>query len=116
VTFILGSILESETLKGLPTVNAAFIDPDWAITGPDQKYRFQRSNTRPLADIILKNMLKTTDRVAIILSPFIKIEEFEDLPGHEREKLYLGESHELFCLYFGGLKKASGETEFRVPG
>ena len=114
VTFILGSILEPETLKGLPTVDVAFIDPDWAVTGPDHKYRFQQSNTEPPADVVLRNMLKITDNVAIILPPFIKVQEFEGLPKHEREKLYLGESHELFCLYFGDLIKSLGETEFRV--
>jgi hypothetical protein len=114
VTFILGSILEPETLKGLPTVDVAFIDPDWAVTGPDHKYRFQQSNTEPPADVVLRNMLKITDNVAIILPPFIKVQEFEGLPKHEREKLYLGESHELFCLYFGDLIKSFGETEFRV--
>jgi len=114
VTFILGSILEPETLKGLPTVDAVFIDPDWAVTGPDHIYCFQQSNTQPPADLVLRNMLKITDNVAIILPPFIKIQEFEGLPKHEREKLYLGESHELFCLYFGDLIKSFGETEFRV--
>ena len=33
---------------------------------------------------------------------------------HELEKLYLGESHELYCLYFGKLKRLIGETEFHV--
>jgi hypothetical protein len=114
VTFIFGSILEPEILNGLPTVDAAFIDPDWAVTGPDHEYRFQRSNTQPPADVVLRNMLKITDNVAIVLPPFIKTEEFEGLRKHEREKLYLGESHELNCLYFGGLKRLVGATEFRV--
>ena len=59
-------------------------------------------------------MLKITDNVAIVLPPFIKAEEFEDLPKHECEKLYLRENHELLCLYFGKLKKWVGETEFHV--
>ncbi len=114
VSFILGSILEPDIFKGLPTIDAAFIDPDWAVTGPDHKYRFQHSNTQPPADVALRNMLEITDNVAIILPPFIRVEEFEGLPKHEREKLYLGESHELFCLYFGDLIKSLGDTEFRV--
>jgi tRNA1(Val) A37 N6-methylase TrmN6 len=114
VTFILGSILEPEIIKGLPTVDAVFIDPDWAATGPDHEYRFQQSTTQPPADIVLKNMLKITDNVAIVLPPFINANEFEDLPKHEREKLYLGRSHELYCLYFGGLKRFVGETEFHI--
>ena len=59
-------------------------------------------------------MLKITDNVASVLPPFIKEEEFEGLPNHEREKLYLDESHELFCLYFGDLTRSLSETEFRI--
>ncbi len=114
VTFIFGSILDPETLKGLPMFDAVFIDPDWAVTGPDHKYRFQRSNTQPPADEVLRNMLKITDNVAIVLPPFIKAEEFEDLPKHEREKLYLGKSHELYCLYFGKLKRLVSESKFHI--
>ena len=114
VTFVLGSILETEILKELPLIDAAFIDPDWAVTGPDHEYRFQRSNTQPPADMVLRNMLKITDNVAIVLPPFINTKEFDGLPKHEREKLYLGESHELFCLYFGSLIRSLDETEFHV--
>ena len=114
VTFILGSILVPETLKGLPNIDAVFIDPDWEVTGPNHEYRFQRSNTQPPADVVLRNMLKITDNVAIVLPPFIKTEEFKGLPKHEREKLYLGKNHEINCLYFGKLKRLAGETEFHV--
>ncbi|HNZ10717.1 MAG TPA: RsmD family RNA methyltransferase [Smithellaceae bacterium] len=114
VSFLLGSILEKETIKKIPKVDAVFIDPDWAVTGPDHIYRFQQSNTRPPADLVLRNMLKITDNVAIVLPPFISVEEFEGLPKHELEKIYLGESHELFCLYFGDLIRLLGETEFCV--
>ena len=114
VSFLLGSILETETIKKIPKVDAVFIDPDWAVTGPDHIYRFQQSNTQPPADLVLRNMLKITDNVAIVLPPFISVEEFEGLPKHELEKIYLGESHELFCLYFGDLLSLPGETEFCV--
>lgn len=114
VTFILGSILDPEIIKGLPTVDAVFIDPDWAVTGIDHEYRFQHSNTKPPADLVLKNMLNITENVAIALPPFINAEEFEGLPKHEREKLYLGKSHELYCLYFGELKRFVGESEFHI--
>ena len=114
VTFLLGSILEAKTLKKIPKVDAAFIDPDWAVTGPDHIYRFQQSNTQPPADLVLRNMLNMTDNVAIVLPPFIPVEEFEGLPEHELEKIYLGDSHELFCLYFGDLIRFLGVTEFCV--
>jgi len=114
VSFLLGSILETEIIKRIPKVDAVFIDPDWAVTGPDHIYRFQQSNTQPPADLVLKNMLKITDNVAIVLPPFISVKEFEGLPKHELEKIYLGESHELYCLYFGDLIRSSGKSEFRV--
>jgi len=112
VSFIFGSILDPKIIKGLPAIDAAFIDPDWAVTGPDHEFRFQQSNTQPPADVVLKNMLEITDNVAIILPPFIMVEEFEGLPKYECEYLYLGESHELFCLYFGNLITSLGESEF----
>jgi RNA cap guanine-N2 methyltransferase len=114
VSFRSGSILESELLNSLPSVDAAFIDPDWAVTGPDHVYRFIQSNTQPPADTVLRNMLEITENVVIVLPPFIDIQEFDNLPEHELEKLYMGESHELFCLYFGKLKRCVGMTEFHV--
>jgi 16S rRNA G966 N2-methylase RsmD len=115
VTFILGSILDQSILQKLPSVDAAFIDPDWASTGSDHVYRFIRSNTKPPADMVLSTIFEKTKNVAIVLPPRIEVQEFDNLPEHERQKLYLGESHELFCLYFGKLIKSIGETEFRVP-
>ncbi|NLD81760.1 MAG: hypothetical protein GX642_11415 [Smithella sp.] len=114
VSFLLGNILETETIKKIPKVDAIFIDPDWAVTRPDHIYRFQQSNTQPPADLVLRNMLKITDNVAIVLPPFISVEEFKGLPKHELERIYLGESHELFCLYFGDLIRLLGQTEFCV--
>ncbi len=38
----------------LPPFDAAFLDPDWALSGPSHVYRFQRSNTRPPADMLLQ--------------------------------------------------------------
>lgn len=114
VSFLNGSILDQEVLKKIPKTEAVFIDPDWAVSGPDHVYRFIQSNTKPPADIVLRDMLELTENVAIVLPPFINIREFDNLPDHEREKLYLGETHELFCLYFGKLKRIVGETEFYV--
>ncbi|MBD3375955.1 hypothetical protein GF406_13045 [candidate division KSB1 bacterium] len=114
VTFISGSILDPEIVKSLPAIDAVFIDPDWAVTGPDHVYRFQQSNTRPPADLVLENMLNITENVAIVLPPLIKTDEFKSLPEHECEKLILGKSHELYCLYCGDLKRVVGESEFYI--
>lgn len=114
VTFIHGSILDQSLLGHLPAVDAAFLDPDWAVTGPKHVYRFTHSNTQPPANTLLNTIFEITKNVAIILPPLIDVKEFDDLPEHEREKLYLGESHELYCLYFGKLRTSTGETEFHV--
>ena len=114
VTFIVGDILSPKIIKELPLIDAVLIDPDWAVTGPDHIYRFQSSNTQPPADLVLRNMLRITENAAIILPPFINPEEFEGLPKHECEKLYLGESHGLYCLYFGELIRSLENTNFYV--
>lgn len=116
VTFIRGDILNPLLLKKLPPVEAVFIDPDWAVTGPAHVYRFKDSNMRPPADALLDTILKLTGNAAVVLPPALDTQELDGLPGHELERLYLGESHELYCLYFGDLMTAPGETEFRVSG
>jgi hypothetical protein len=50
----------------------------------------------------------------MILPPFIGVQEFVGLPIHELEKLYLDDSHELYCLYFGKLKRVVGKTVYRL--
>jgi hypothetical protein len=115
VSFIHGNILDQGLLNNLPAVDSAFIDPDWAVTGPEHVFRFKDSNTQPPADILLNKILELTKDVAIVLPPLLNTNEFSELPEHERERLYLGESHELFCLYFGTLTKSIGETEFHAP-
>ena len=115
VTFVHGSILDQILLEKLPSVDAAFIDPDWAVTGPDHLYCFIDSNTLPPADTVLNKIFEITENMAILLPPLIEVNELDSLPEHEREKLYLGESHELFCLYFGKLMRSFDETEFRIP-
>ena len=114
VTFVHGSILDRSVLNRLPPVDAAFIDPDWASTGPDHVYRFIDSNTQPPADAVLGKIFEITQNVAIVLPPFIDVRELTGLPEHEHEKLFLGDRHELFCLYFGELAQSIGETAFRI--
>jgi len=114
VTFVSGNILDRSLLAGLPPFDAAFLDPDWAITGPAHTYRFLHSNTQPPADILLKTIFELTENVAIVLPPFLDTRELAGLPPNECQKLYLGESHELYCLYFGDLAVGLGDTAFRV--
>lgn len=114
VTFVLGNALDPEILEQASPYDAAFLDPDWAVTGPNHVVGFRGSNTRPPADDLLKEVLALTSDVALILPPFIDTREFAGIPAHERQSLYLGDKHELYCIYFGGLARVHGPTELRL--
>jgi hypothetical protein len=114
VTFVLRDIMLDDTWEALSGIDAAFLDPDWAITGPDHVHRFRRSSTRPPADELLDRVFRATRNVALVLPPTLDIHELEGLPRNERQKLYMDGNHELYCLYFGDLADCFGQTEFRV--
>ncbi len=114
VDFISGDILDESLLRGLPPIKAAFLDPDWAVTGPDHVFRFIDSNTRPPADRLIERILRLTANAALVLPPFLDARELCGLPENERESLYMDGSRELYCLYFGDLIRSLGETEFHV--
>ena len=65
VTFIQGDVLNDEILNGLPPVDAAFLDPDWADNETDHKYKFIHSNTRPPADILFERIFRITQNIAV---------------------------------------------------
>ncbi len=114
VTFVLADIMDEKTWNGFPPIDAAFLDPDWAITGPDHVHRFIDSSTRPPADRLLERTLRATNNVALVLPPGLDTQEFDGLPVHEVQRLYLNQSHELYCLYFGDLALSAGQTELRA--
>jgi 16S rRNA G966 N2-methylase RsmD len=114
VSFISGDILDPEILEKLPVIDAAFIDPDWADEAPDHIYRFIHSSTKPPADQLLNKIFKRTKNIALILPPFIDVHEFNELPDHELERLYLGDNPELLCLYFGNLILIHGKTKYQI--
>lgn len=113
VTFVTGDVLAEGFLEGCPPFDSAFLDPDWAVSGPGHVYRFRNSNMRPPADSLLRSVLARTHDVAIVLPPLLDTRELADLPPHEREMLVLGDAHELYCLYFGKLARTHGPTEWR---
>ena len=114
VSFIPGDVMNKQLLRWLPPMGAAFLDPDWAVSGPGHRYRFHQSNTEPPADRLLETVFSITGNVALVLPPLVDTWELEGLPAHEIQRLFLDESHELFCLYFGDLAAATGETELHV--
>ena len=115
VTFVLGDIMDEQTWNRLPSaVDAAFLDPYWAVTSPDHVHHFVRSSTKPPADNLLEKVFRATQNVALVLPPSLDITELNALPRHERQVLYMDGSPELYCLYFGELLVTLGESEFRV--
>lgn len=110
VEFILGSCLDESILKQAQNINAAFLDPDWAIMGEDHIYKFKNSNTRPKTDLLFHTIYKITKNIALILPPFVNEDELIDLPKNEKQKIHLDGSPALICLYFGDLILTDGET------
>ena len=114
VEFINGSCLNEKILDSIISIDAAFLDPDWADTEIDHVYKFTDSNTKPPADILLERILKITPNIALVLPPYIPAREFDPLPPHEFQKIYLENELALFCLYFGNLSKENGSTELYI--
>ena len=114
VTFVAGDALAVCTRGTSQPIDAAFLDPDWAVRGPDHIYRFRRSNMRPPADQLLEAAFGLTDDIALVLPPLVDVAELDGLPEHERQRLYFGETHEIYCLYFGALARSVGVTELRL--
>jgi SAM-dependent methyltransferase len=113
VTFVNADILGEGILKECQPFDAAFLDPDWAVEGPEHEYRFRNSNTRPPADELLQKVLDLTPNAALVLPPFVDTQEFGELREHECQSLFLANEHELYCLYFGALAHSFGRTEIR---
>ena len=111
VTFVSGDVLAGFCACG--DFDAAFLDPDWHVTGPDHVYRFQHSNMRPPADALLASILERIDDVALVLPPSIPASELAHLRQHEQERLFLDGHHELTCLYFGSLARRP-KSEWRA--
>jgi 16S rRNA G966 N2-methylase RsmD len=116
VQFLHGDVLSSEIRSSLPDFEAAYLDPDWAVTGTDHVFRFRRSNTKPPSDELLRFVLGKTDSAVLIQPPTIDAQQFNGLPSHEVESLFLDDEHALYCLYFGRLKTVTGRSIFQSSG
>ncbi len=114
VTFIAGDVMAAETLAHCQPCDAAFLDPDWAVTGPDHAYRFPQSNTEPPTDALLERILRQISDLALVLPPLIAVAELEGIPAHERQALCLDDRQELYCLYFRALARTLGPSELRL--
>jgi len=114
VSFILGDVLADGTIDRSVRYDAAFLDPDWAVTGEGHVFRFRDSNTRPPADRLLGIVLGFTPNIALILPPAVDLSELDGLPEHELQKMFMDGNLELYCLWFGDLKGTGTVTDFRI--
>jgi hypothetical protein len=84
VTFVLRDMLDG-TWEALSGIDAAFLDPDWAVTGPDHVHRFRRSSTRPRTASVKRNsVFDGPPIVGACLQSMSGLSAFGSYP-HERE-------------------------------
>jgi len=115
IQFILGDILNKNTLNKIPKIDSAFLDPDWAIVGEIKTTHTSKlSNMRPSADKLFTEINKLTQNIALRLPREIDLSELKDLPSHELEKIYLDNDFKFYCAYFGELLQKAEDTEFKV--
>lgn len=114
ITFINSDIFDICFSQLDDKIDAAFLDPDWAVSGEEHQYRFLDSNTCPPSDKLLSFILECTPNISLIQPPYIQESEFRGLPNHELEKLFLDEKHELYCLHFGEQALTAGNTQYHI--
>ncbi len=113
VTFILGDILDTKVLKKASKIEAAFLDPDWAIQGKDKHVHSSKtSDMQPPADKLFSEINKITANIALRLPREIDLRELKNFPCHELEKIYLADDFKFYCAYFNKLKNKQGNREF----
>jgi 16S rRNA G966 N2-methylase RsmD len=114
ITFIRADIFDVKIDSLDRQVDAALVDPDWADRDIAHVYRFEDSTTLPPSDWILDYLADYTENITLVQPPRIDEREYENLPRHELERLYMSANHELSCLHFGSLLRTVGKTEFHV--
>ncbi len=114
ITFINSDIFDISFSQLNDKIDAALLDPDWAVSRKDHQYRFLDSNTCPPSDRLLSFIFQYTPNISLIQPPYIQESEFRGLPNHECEKLFLHGKHELYCLHFGEQALTVGNTEFYI--
>jgi tRNA1(Val) A37 N6-methylase TrmN6 len=114
IEFIVGNSLDEKFIHSFKSIDAVFLDPDWAVTGENHVYKFKNSNTKPPADLLLEKVLRITKNIALILPPFINEDELSELSDCEIQKIYLEGEFALLCLYFGNLIKKKGQSKISI--
>jgi len=107
IKFIGGDILNEENLTKIPTVDAAFLDPDWATFGNSKRIHTSKpSKMSPPADKLFNEINKLTPNVALRLPKEIDLKELKSFLSYELEEILLNGELKFYCAYFGNLKKS----------
>ncbi len=114
IDFFHRDIMDPDIWESLPEFNAAFLDPDWAVSGDSHEFKFIDSNTEPPSDHLFDLIFSKTFNLTLVQPPFINISEYRKLPPHECEFLYFGKHHALTCLHFGEMMRQSGHTRYSI--
>ena len=114
ITFIRADIFDVKIDSLDRQIDAALVDPEWADTDIDHVCRFEDSTTLPPSDWILDYLADHTENITLVQPALVDEREYESLPLHELERLYISGNHERNCLHFGKLLRTAGKTEFRV--
>lgn len=114
VNFVLGDCMSPTALKQYENFTAAFLDPDWAVTGPDHIIRFRNSNMEPPADKLVNFVFEFCSNVALIMPIDIPKSEFAGLPNFELAEIFLSGEKVLHCLFFGALRSAEKTSVISV--
>jgi tRNA A58 N-methylase Trm61 len=65
VTFVLRDIMLDDTWEALSGIDAAFLDPDWAVTGPDHVHRFRRSSSGDYFSCFVSSQARRKGQVSL---------------------------------------------------
>lgn len=115
IKFILGDILNRETLNKIHQIDGALLDPDWAVKGDVKTTHTSKLyEMQPPADKLFYEISKITQNIAIRLPREIDLSELRTFPSHELENIYLDNEFKFYCAYFGNLLRKVGETEFKI--
>lgn len=115
IKFILGDILNKETLNKIPEIDGAFLDPDWAMPGNLKTTHTPKlSNMQPPANKLFSVVNKKTRNIALRLPREMNLSELKTFPSHELERFYLDDDFKFFCAYFTQLAEKIENTQFRV--
>ncbi len=113
IEFVEGDVLK--VLPGIPFLDGAFLDPDWARPGDKKTIHVSAlENMEPSATRLYMEVAEKTKNICLRLPKTFNSEELKKLPACEFEAVYLNDDLKFYCAYWGKLVKKEGNTEIRI--